>query len=210
LGETTGGATSNPRHLASGDLLGRDPRERLSPALRAHLESCRPCRRLRDEVEGLVVDMRSDRDPEPSEALLRRAALLLPRRPRPAPSLAERIVETVGRLIPAPALDTPVAEAVRGPQGVTALRFDVHGIQVRCQLSRGADGGRLVGQVVRDDGSPPPVVASVEASGEECRVAPVSEHGLFVLDRLPEEPFELLLLGTDDVLKLVVDRTAQP
>src|SRR4051794_14085562 len=67
LGENRGGATPTSRHIASADLLGRGPGERLSPALRAHLESCASCRRLRDEVEGLLADMRSDRDPEPGE-----------------------------------------------------------------------------------------------------------------------------------------------
>ncbi len=192
-------------HVDLGMLLGRALGEGLRPTAQAHLERCRRCRMLKDEVDGLVAFMRDDHSLDPPAAAVRRAVALLPVAGAAPPGLVQRIVETLGRLLPA-VHSGPLATAlVRGAEGTPLLRFEGQGVDVRCQLAPGRRGRRLVGQII-DAGVAPPPLVRIEARGRPARHAPVSEHGLFALDDVPAPPFDLLLAVPEGRLRLAVER----
>ena len=197
-------------HLSEGGLLEHVLAGTLPPGARAHLPGCASCRSLLAETEQLVRDVRADRTPRPSAALVRRVEDLIHQPiadplPRPAAAIPE---VTARRRRPAAAL-LPVG--VRSDAATAArLRFIGEKLDVDLEITRSRGNLRVLGQILGRQGALLPTTARLECEGAAALESPIGEHGVFAFAKVAAEPFDIVLDLGERRLRLRGIRSAAP
>lgn len=118
------------------------------------------------EIERVLATMRSDQDPEPPEAWVRRAVALW-RRSADGPGLLERIrrwgadlLEETGRLVADSATPSLAPAGLRSLGAARRLRFEAEGVELDLDLEPTSGGIRLTGQFAALHPEPVPLAGA--------------------------------------------------